>query len=121
MNKLLELVKQITLLDVVALLVAVAMFLCASGSGNPATVDPLPDWINITSNVVCVIIGIFVLNPGTRFIASIFAALNMVASMVTNYKVDGYDYFLQALPFNIVTLVLALVLIYHHYKYVKAK
>lgn len=38
----------------------------------------------------------------------------MLASMVTNYQVDGYAYFMHALPFNLVTLALSLVLAWHY-------
>lgn len=99
---------------VVAVLVAVAMFLAASGSGNPATEKPLPDWVNTGANVLCVFIGVLVLLPRFRAAAAIAEALNMVASMVTNYKVDGHAYFIQVLPFNLVTLVLSLVLAWHY-------
>jgi hypothetical protein len=97
-----------------AVLVAVAMFLAASGSGNPATDKPLPDWVNTSANVLNVFIGLLVLLPRFRAAAAIAAALNMVASMVTNYQVDGYAFFAQALPFNLVTLVLSLLLAWHY-------
>ncbi len=97
-----------------AVLVAAAMFLAASGSGNPATEKPLPDWVNTGANVLCMFIGVLVLLPRFRAVAAIAAALNMVASMVANYQVDGYAYFVQVLPFNLVTLVLSLVLAWHY-------
>jgi hypothetical protein len=99
---------------VAALLVAAAMFLAASGSGNPATVKPLPDWVNTGANVLCMFIGFLVLLPRFRAVAAIAAALNMAASMVANYQVDGYAYFVHVLPFNIVTLSLSLVLAWHY-------
>jgi hypothetical protein len=97
-----------------AVLVAAAMFLAASGSGNPATEKPLPDWVNTAVNVLCVFIGVLVMLPRFRAAAAIAAALNMVASMVANYQVDGYAYFVQVLPFNLLTLALALVLAWHY-------
>lgn len=103
----------------VAVLVAVAMFLCASGSGNPTTAQPLPDVINTASNVLCVFIGIFVLIPKTRAIASIAGVLNMLASMLTNYLVDGYAYFLQVLAFDLTALGLSLVVLWHYRKDLK--
>ena len=86
----------------------------ASGSGNPATEQPLPDWVNTGANLLCVFIGVLVLLPRFRVVGAIAAALNMVASMVTNYQVDGYAYFVHVLPFNLVTLALSLVLAWHH-------
>ena len=100
-------------LSVVALTVAAAMFVAAAGSGNPETLEPLPDWINTGANLICVVIGVLVLLPRTRAGASLAAALNMVASMLTNYRIDGQSYFLTALPFNAVTLILAVDLIWH--------
>jgi hypothetical protein len=99
---------------VIAVLVMVAMFLCASGSGNPDTAQPLPDWVNTSINVLNVLVGLLVMVPRTRAFAAIAAALNMVGSMVTNYTVDGYAYFLKALPFDAVSLVLAAMLVWHY-------
>ena len=99
---------------VAAVLVAAAMFLAASGSGNPATEKPLPDWVNTGANVLCMFIGFLVLLPRFRAAAAIAAALNMVASMVANYQIDGYAYFVHALPFNLVTLGLSLALAWHY-------
>jgi hypothetical protein len=91
-------------------LLAATQLACALGSGNPATVDPLPDIVNTAANVAAALIGLMVLWPRTRALGSVLAALNMVASMVTNYTVDGLPYFLQVLPFDIGALVLALAL-----------
>lgn len=102
------------LFSLIALIVALAMFAAASGSGNPATLKPLPDWVNTGSNVLCVIIGILVLLPRTRGRASLAAGINMVVSMITNYLVDGPAYFLKVLAFNAITLILALVLVWHY-------
>ena len=99
---------------VAAVLVAAAMFLAASGSGNPATEKPLPEWVNTGANVLCMFIGFLVLLPRFRAAAAIAAALNMVASMVVNYQVDGYAYFVHVLPFNLVTLGLSLALAWHY-------
>jgi preprotein translocase subunit SecG len=102
------------LFSLIALIVAIALFLAASGSGNPETLEPLPDWVNTGSNLICVVIGLLVLLPRTRAGASLAAGLNMVASMFTNYWVDGPDYFLTVLPFNVITLILALGLAWHY-------
>lgn len=53
------------LYSALCVLIALAMGLAASGSGNPATLEPLPDWINIGSNALCVLIGVMVLVPRT--------------------------------------------------------
>ncbi len=96
-------------------LIALAMGLAASGSGNPETVEPLPDWINIGSNALCVLIGLMVLVPRTRLWGALAAALMMLVSMATNYAVDGRAYFLQVLPFNVITLAVALIIVRHHW------
>jgi hypothetical protein len=95
------------------------MFLCATGSGNPTTEEPLPDVVNTAANVLAVLIGIFILIPKTRAVASIAGAANMVASMLVNYFVDGYAYFLQVLAFDLVALGLSLVVLWHYRKDLK--
>ena len=107
------------LFTTVAVLAAVTMFLCATGSGNPTTSEPLPDVVNTAANVLAVLIGIFILIPKTRAIASIAGAANMVASMLVNYFVDGYAYFLQVLAFDLVSLGLSLVVLWHYRKDLK--
>jgi len=104
---------------IVAVLAAVTMFLCATGSGNPTTDEPLPDFVNTAANVLAVLIGIFILIPKTRAGASIAGAANMVASMLVNYFVDGYAYFLQVLAFDLVALGLSLVVLWHYRKDLK--
>lgn len=93
--------------------IAAAMGLAASGSGNPETADPLPDWVNTASNLLCIVIGALVLLPRTRFIGAFAAGLMMVVSMATNYWVDGVTYFIKVLPFNLVTLGLATVVVWY--------
>ena len=107
------------LYTLVAVLAAVAMFLCATGSGNQTTAEPLPDFLNTAANVLAVFIGIFILIPRTRAIASIAGALNMLASMLVNYFVDGYAYFLQVLTFDLTALGLSLVVLWHYRKDLK--
>lgn len=104
------------LFTIVAVLTAVTMFLCATGSGNPTTEEPLSDFVNTAANVLAVLIGIFILIPKTRAVASIAGAANMVASMLVNYFVDGYAYFLQVLAFDLVALGLSLVVLWHYRK-----
>ena len=98
----------------VAVLLALTQFACATGSGNPATAAPLPDGVNIAANVLAVGIGLLVLMPRTRALGGLLAALNMVASMFTNYEVDGLDYFLQVLFFDLSSLTLALMVLWHY-------
>ena len=107
------------LFTIVAVLTAVTMFLCATGSGNPTTEEPLSDFVNTAANVLAVLIGIFILIPKTRAVASIAGAANMVASMLVNYFVDGYAYFLQVLAFDLVALGLSLVVLWHYRKDLK--
>lgn len=104
------------LFTIVAVLTAVTIFLCATGSGNPTTEEPLSDFVNTAANVLAVLIGIFILIPKTRAVASIAGAANMVASMLVNYFVDGYAYFLQVLAFDLVALGLSLVVLWHYRK-----
>ena len=95
---------------VATVLVALAMFAAASGSGNPDTpldVRP-PAWIDTVGNVLAATLGCLVLVPVTRIYAAVVAAVLMVVSMYLNYTIDGVAFFLQALPFNVLTVVLAL-------------
>ena len=107
------------LFTIVAVLAAVAMFLCATGSGNQTTAEPLPDLVNTAANVLAVFIGVFILIPKTRAIASIAGSLNMLLSMLVNYFVDGYAYFLQVLAFDLTALGLSLVVLWHYRKDLK--
>jgi glycerol-3-phosphate acyltransferase PlsY len=88
--------------------------LAASGSGNPETAEPLPDWINIGANLICIVIAVLVLLPRFRAMGAIAAGVNMIISMVTNVLVDGQAYALMVLPFNIVTLALSVLVAWHH-------
>ena len=97
---------------VLRLVIAGAMILSALGSGNPATVDPLPDWINTGSNLLCLVIACAVLVPKTQRWGAVAAAAIMVVSMVTNYSVDGPDYFWRVLPFNAITILAAALLLW---------
>ncbi len=98
----------------VAVLLALTQFACAAGSGNPATAAPLPDGVNIAANVLAVVIGLLVLIPRTRALGGLLAGLNMIASMFTNYTVDGLDYFRQVLAFDLASLALALLVLWHY-------
>jgi hypothetical protein len=93
------------------IVIVAALILAALGSGNPATVDPLPDWINTGSNLLCLLIAAAVLIPRLEIWAALATMAMMVASMVTNYAVDGPTYFWRVLPFNLVTLMAAFLLL----------
>ena len=67
--------------------------------------------MNVGANVFAAAIGGLVLIPRTRAVGGALGALNMALSMVTNYRVDGPEFFWTALPFNAVTLVLSAVLV----------
>ena len=95
-------------------LIAAAMGVAASGSGNPATAEPLPDWINMGANLVCLVIAVLVMLPRLRAIGAIAAGVNMIISIVTNISVDGLAYAVLVLPFNLVTIALAVIVGWHH-------
>jgi len=95
-------------------LMAIGQFLCATGSGHPDTPEPLPDWINNTTNAINIVIGVMVLIPRTRVLAAGLSVVVTVASMVTNYLVDGHAYFLQVLPFSLVLLGVSLYVSVHY-------
>jgi len=99
-----------------SVLVALAMFVAAagSGSGSHVTEQPLPAWVDLAANVLSALIGLLVLIPRTRSLGSVFAVANMLLSMVVNYKVDGITYFAAVSPFNIATVMVASVLIGHY-------
>lgn len=97
-----------------AVISAATMFIAAAGSGNPQTAEPLPDWINIGANIASAIIGILVLMPRTRVLGAVLAALNMLLSMSANYMVDGPDYFLKVLPFNLVAIAVSVLVAWHY-------
>ncbi len=101
---------------VMSVLVAIAMFLAASGSGSGeyVTAEPPPDALNIAGNVFAAAIGVLVLIPRTRVFGAILAVANMFVSMYLNYTYDGVDYFVDLIPYNTVTIMLASILIGHY-------
>lgn len=103
---------------VMAVLVALSMFVAAagSGSGHYVTEQPLPTWVDVTANVLSALIGVLVLVPRTRVIGSLFAVLNMALSMFVNFKVDGIEYFAQVIPYNVITILIAALLIGHYFE-----
>ena len=99
---------------ILALGTAATQVLCALGSGSPDTAQPMADWFNIAANVVNIIVAVVVLLPGTRVWGAVAAVVVMIASMITNFQVDGSAYFLKVLPFDLVALVLPAVIAWHH-------
>ncbi|MEM1347899.1 MAG: hypothetical protein AAGI01_05025 [Myxococcota bacterium] len=97
-------------------LIAAALVAAALGSGNPDTPADakLPAWVDVLANATCALLAALVLLPTTRGVASAATAVMMVVSMITNYRVDGLEFFLRALPFNLVTLALASWVAYRH-------
>ncbi|MEM8905966.1 MAG: hypothetical protein AAGA17_18580 [Actinomycetota bacterium] len=100
----------------IAALVAIAMFLAAlgSGSGEHVTEEPPPTALNVAGNVFAATIGILVLIPRTRIYGAILAVGNMFVSMYLNHTYDGVDYFVDLIPYNVVTIMLASILIGHY-------
>ncbi len=99
---------------ILALLTVGAQVLCALGSGSPDTANPMPDWANTTANMLNLIIAVLVLLPRTRVWGALAAALMMILSMVTNVMVDGFDYFLKVLAFDLAAFAVAAALAWHH-------
>ena len=110
--------KKLPIISVI--LVAVGQFVCASGAGHSATIDPLPDWVNNTANVANIVIGLMVLIPGTRVLAASLSVLITLIAMGTNYFIDGYDLFLEVLPFNLVLIGVS-VYVHLHYRRVSSR
>ena len=103
---------------IIAILVALAMFIAASGAGSDDFVieQPLPDWFNIGANVVSIIWAVLVLIPSTRIIGALLVLFNMVGSMIVNYVVGGLEFFAFAVPYNTATIGLTCLLIGHYFE-----
>ena len=99
---------------ILALATSATQVLCALGSGNPDTAQPLADWVNTTANLLNILVAILVLVPATRFWGAVAAAIIMIVSTITNFQVDGYAYFLKVLPFDVLAFALAAVVAWHH-------
>ena len=99
---------------ILAVVTAAAQVLCALGSGSATTANSMPDWVNNTANLLNLCIAVLVLIPRTRLWGALAAALMMILSMITNAQVDGFDYFLKVLPFDLGALAVAAWLAWHH-------
>ena len=105
-----------TFYAVATVVVALALFAAAMGDGSPDTSpeDKLPAWVDAAANLVSAAIGVGVLVPRTRGAACVVAVMSMLLSMGANYAVDGPDFFWKALPFNLVTGLLAAAVAQRH-------
>lgn len=101
---------------VVAVVVALAMFVAALGAGpeQPATDRSLPDWFHVAANVLAIFYGILVLIPRTRALGALFAVANMFLSMYVNYEFGGVDFFVDAIAYNTITIMLGSILVGHY-------
>lgn len=99
---------------ILAVVTAAAQVLCSLGSGSAATANPMPDWVNNTANLLNLFIAVLVMIPRTRLWGALAAAMMMILSMITNAQVDGFDYFLKVLPFDLGALAVAAWLAWHH-------
>ncbi|MEM7341436.1 MAG: hypothetical protein AAF467_22475 [Actinomycetota bacterium] len=102
--------------SVVAVLVALAMFIAAAGAGpeQPVTDRSLPGWFDVTANLLAIAYGLLVLIPRTRALGALFAVANMFLSMYVNYEFGGVDFFIDAIAYNTGTIALGSILIGHY-------
>ena len=102
---------------IIAVLVAIAMFIAASGAGTETggrTVGRLI--LDYGGNITAVIFGILVLIPRTRIFGAISAVVLMFISMYLNYAIDGIEFFARAIPYNTVTIMLGSILVGHYFE-----
>ncbi|MEM1332699.1 MAG: hypothetical protein AAGG08_04495 [Actinomycetota bacterium] len=100
----------------IAVVVALAMFVAASGSGSGeyVTAEPPPDSLNIAGNVFAAVVGVLVLVPRSRGLGAFLAVANMFVAMHLNYTYDGVDYFVDLIAYNTITIMLGSILVGHH-------
>jgi len=101
---------------VCVLLLSLGQLLCAFGSLRPVTADPISDGLMNAANFLNGTIGIMVLLRPLRRFAACLSGLITSAYMARNYFVDGYDYFLEFLPFDLLLLGLSLY-VYFYYRH----
>ncbi|MEM7117128.1 MAG: hypothetical protein AAF614_32140 [Chloroflexota bacterium] len=104
----------------IAVLVAIAMLIAASGSGTGVYESgqlTLGRWVLDTGgNVLAVIIAVLVLIPRTRILGAILAVILMFISIYLNYTIDGIEFFARAIPYNTITIMLGSILIGHYFE-----
>lgn len=66
------------------------------------------------ANILNGTIGFMVLLPILRTLAACLSALITSACMARNYFADGYDYFLEFLPFDLLWLGLSLSVFFYY-------
>ncbi|MEM7801922.1 MAG: hypothetical protein AAF633_22195 [Chloroflexota bacterium] len=105
---------------IIAVLVAIAMLIAASGSGTGvyATGEPTLGRLLLDQggNVLAVVIAVLVLIPRTRILGAIMAVVLMFISMYLNYTIDGIEFFARAIPYNTITIMLGSILIGHYFE-----
>ncbi|MEM9954460.1 MAG: hypothetical protein AAF846_22820 [Chloroflexota bacterium] len=97
-----------------AVLVALSLFIAASGSGSAEQVQPSPEWLDIGGNILSVVFGVLVLLPRTRIIGALYAVFVMFLSMYLNYTFDGVEFFVMAIPYNTLTIAFSSILVGHY-------
>ncbi|MEO0562051.1 MAG: hypothetical protein AAF125_08055, partial [Chloroflexota bacterium] len=101
-----------------AVIVALALFVAAAGAGPPDYVSPnaLADWMNVGANIVCIVFGVLILIPRTRIIGALFGVFYMFGAMYVNYTVVGIEFFASAIPYNTVSLAISSILVGHYFE-----
>ncbi len=99
---------------ILAVLVALALFVAASGSGAAEQVQPSPELLDAGGNILSAVFGVLILIPRTRIIGALYAVVSMFISMYLNYTFDGVEFFVMAIPYNTVTIALGSILIGHY-------
>ena len=104
----------------IAVLVAIAMLIAASGSGTGVYASGEPTLgrllLDYGGNIFAVIIAFLVLIPRTRILGAILAVILMFISIYLNYTFDGIEFFARAIPYNTVTIMLGSILIGHYFE-----
>ncbi|MEM7346418.1 MAG: hypothetical protein AAF485_19430 [Chloroflexota bacterium] len=105
---------------IITVLVAIAMFIAASGAGTETYASEQPTSgrlvLDYGGNIFAIIIAILVLIPRTRILGGIFAVILMFISMYLNYTIDGIEFFATAIPYNTTTIMLGSILIGHYFE-----
>lgn len=104
-----------TAYTVIAVLVAIAMVIAASGAGTATEQRSIGRLIlDNGGNILAMIIAVLVLIPRTRIIGAMLAVVLMFISMYLNFTIDGIAFFARAIPYNTITIMLSSILIGHY-------